>query len=191
VKTDSQLTEEVAKKQGVDKKEVEQVISAQAPLIAEPEKNIEQTVIVPSTVSIDEYEQVKKMWINHYEKGEIPVTENIKTRNQWVDQDITLIINTLNKLLSDKEEMKQQGLDEVGFILPIFMVNNLDGEQLITYLKAKVEAAKQVKELGEKEKEITQKLKAKSEEELIDVFKPKKKEAGKTMEMKEELKIEN
>jgi len=187
-KTDSQLVEEVAKQQGVDKNEVKEVVSAQAPLITEPEKNIEQTVIVPATVSIDEYEQVKKMWIDHYEKGEIPVTENVKTREQWVEQDITLIINTLNKLLSDKEEIKQKGLDEVGFILPIFMINNLNGEQLITYLKAKVEAAKQVRDMTEKEAEITQRLKNKAEE--VEVLRPKKKEAEKQMKMQEELKNE-
>jgi len=160
-------------------------------LTPESKKNIEEIIAVSPTVTLDEYEQVKKMWINAYEKGEIPKTENIRTRGEWVEYDIVLITNTLNKLLSDDKMLKAQALDEIGYILPIFLINNLSGDQLVTYLKAKIEAAKQVNNNILKEKEITQKLKAKSEEELVDVLKPKKKEAGKTMEMKEELKIEN
>ena len=137
-------------------------------------------------MTIDEYEQVKKMWIEHYEKGEIPPAENIKTRMAWVDQDIVLITNTLNKLLSDDKTLQEQALDEVGFILPIFLVNNLSGEQLVTYLKAKIEAAKEVKGLGLKEREIADRLKAESEK--VEVDRPKRKEAAKTMEMKREIK---
>ena len=155
-----------------------------------PEKPIEQTIAVPPTVSIEDYEQVKKMWKQQYEKGEVPVTENVKSRAQWVEQDIVFITNTLNKLLSPNDELKQQGLDDVGFILPIFLLNNLKGEELVVYLKAKVEAARAVKEAFDKEKEITEKLKAQAPEEFVEVAKPKEKKAEKTMEMKEEMKID-
>ncbi len=186
VKTNKDLVEKVAAEQNVKPQEVKDVVAAQAPLVAEPEKNIEQTITIPQTVSIDEYEQVKKMWRQQYEKGEVPRTENIGTRDSWVDNDIVMITNTLNKLMSENQELKQEGLDEVGYILPVFMVNSLNGEQLVTYLKAKVEAAKSVKELFDKEKEITEKLKAESEK--VEVALPKKKAEEKTMEMKEELK---
>jgi hypothetical protein len=177
----------VAKENNMDTEQVKKVIEAQDKLISEPEKNIEQTVVMSQAVSIDEYEEVKKMWTQQYEKGEIPATENIKTRSEWVDQDIVVITNTLNKLFSSDLTIKQQGLDEVGYILPIFLVNNLSGEQLVTYLKAKIEAAKTVQALIDREKEVTERLKAKVEE--VDVMKPKAKEAAKTMELKEELKI--
>lgn len=186
VKADTKITQAVADKLNVKQEEVQEVVSTQAPIVSEPEKNIEQTITIPQTVSIDEYEQVKKMWVNQYEKGEIPMMENIKTRDSWVENDIVMITNTLNKLFSENQELKQEGLDEVGYILPVFMVNSLNGEQLVTYLKAKVEAAKSVKELTDREKEITEKLKAESEK--VEVSKPKRKEANKTMEMKEELK---
>lgn len=186
VKTDAKLVEAVAAEQKIKPQEVRQVVAAQAPVVSEPEKNIEQTIVIPQTVSIDEYEQVKKMWVEQYEKGEVPITENIKTRDDWVEKDIVIITNTLNKLMSENPELKHEGLDEIGFILPIFMVNNLNGEQLVTYLKAKIEAAKTVKELFDKEKEVTAKLK--SESEKVEVALPKKKAAEKTMEMKAELK---
>ncbi|KKP87274.1 MAG: hypothetical protein UR89_C0003G0004 [Candidatus Roizmanbacteria bacterium GW2011_GWA2_35_8] len=188
VSANTKIAEEVAQKQNIDTADVKKVITAQAPILADSDKNIEQSVSVSPLVSLDEYEQVKKMWRETYEKGEIPLTENVRTREEWVDQDVVLITNTLNKLLSDDESLKNQALDEVGFILPIFLVNNLSGEQLVTYLKAKIEAAKQVSELQQKEKEITEKLKAKTEK--VDIARPKKKEAEKTTEMKRELKID-
>ncbi|MFZ6035412.1 MAG: hypothetical protein ACOYUB_04710 [Patescibacteria group bacterium] len=186
VATDTKVAEEIAKKQNLDAAEVKKVVAAQMPIIAEPEKHIEAVTPVSPLVSIEEYEQVKKMWVDHYEKGEIPVAENIRSRSAWVEQDIVLITNTLNKLLSEDQLLKEQALDEVGFIMPIFMVNSLSGEQLVTYLKAKVEAAKQVQELQQKEKEITERLKAEGDK--VEVSLPKKKEAAKTMTMSEELK---
>ncbi len=189
VKSDVKIAEAVAVEQNLKPQEVKDVVAAQAPLLTEPEKNIEQTISIPQTVPIDEYEQVKKMWESQYEKGEVPVTENIRTRDSWVEKDIVAITNTLNKLFSANQELKQEGLDEVGYILPVFMVNSLNGEQLVTYLKAKVEAAKSVKELFDKEKEITEKLKSKSE--TVEVFKPKKKEAEKTMKLEEKLEMKN
>ncbi|MEK7597090.1 MAG: hypothetical protein AAB441_00410 [Patescibacteria group bacterium] len=155
-------------------------------LTSDTKKNIEEIIAVSPAVTLDEYEQVKKMWINAYEKGEIPKTENLRSRSEWVEYDIVLITNTLNKLLSDDKVLKAQALDEIGFILPIFLVNNLSGDQLVTYLKAKIEAARTVKTLIDREKEVTEKLKTKSEE-TVEVLKPKKKEAEKTTEMKAEL----
>lgn len=194
------ITQEVAKQTGVTKEKVADILKATADQtkenkiaakqmiqVAEPEKHIEETVAVPPP-SIEDYEEVKKMWKEQYEKGEVPVTENITSRSQWVEQDIVFITNTLNKLLSSDEKLKSEGLDDLSYVLPIFLINNLKGEELIVYLKAKVEAAKTVRENMEKEKEITEKLKAKSEEQLVDVERPKEEEAKKTMEMKKELK---
>ena len=129
------------------------------------------------------------MWTQQYEKGEVPVSENITTRSQWVDQDVVFITNTLNKLVSEDEKLRQQGLDDLAYILPLFLINNLKGEELVVYLKAKLEAAKTVKEQINREKELTEKLKSKSEEELVEIERPKAQEAEKTMEMKQELEI--
>lgn len=187
IKMKNNLVGEIAKAENINVADVERVIQTQMPLISEPEKHVEQTVPIPTTVSIEDYEEVKKMWVKQYEKGEVPVTENISSRRQWIDQDTVFITNTLNKLLSTDEKIKQEGFDDIGYILPIFLINNLKGEELLVYLKAKLEAAKMVGEILEKEREITERLKTKSEEELVDVEKPKEKEAEKTMEMKKEL----
>lgn len=179
------VIKEVAKIENVREEEVQKIIQTQIPLIAEPEKHIEQAVAIPPSVSLEDYEQVKHMWQDQYEKGEVPVTENIKSRSQWLDNDIVFITNTLNKILSPDEKIKQEGLNDIGYIIPIFLINNMKGEELAVYLKAKLEAAKTVKEQKEKEDEATRKVK--KEEEFVEVEKPKATEAEKTMEMKREL----
>lgn len=158
-------------------------------VVKPPEKPIETLIAVPPTVSIEDYEQVKKMWKQQYERGEVPVAENIKSREEWVMQDAVFITNTLNKLLSPSDELRQQGLDDIGYILPIFLINNLKGEELIVYLKAKLEAAKSVAEEKQKEKEIEARLKAQTEEELVEVAAPKEAEKAKEMKMEEKMEI--
>jgi len=198
----TKITDAISKETGVSKEKVATILQTTAQTTQtnqqvvkqmthaiEPEKHVEETITVPPTVALEDYEEVKKMWKEQYEKGEVPVTENITSRQQWVDQDTIFVTNTLNKLLSSDPQVKNQGLDDIAYILPIFLINNLKGEELMVYLKAKLEAAKAVKESLDREKEITEKLKAQANEQFVDVEKPKVKEAEKTMEMKQELKI--
>ncbi|MFZ2206058.1 MAG: hypothetical protein WA061_03740 [Microgenomates group bacterium] len=188
VKKNKEVVKKVAEKEQMKEEDVERVIETQTPLVSEPEKTIEQTVAIPPSVSIEDYEEVKKMWTQQYEKGEVPASENITSREQWVDQDIVFITNTLNKLLSADDKLRQEGIDDLAYILPIFLINSLKGEELIVYLKAKIEAAKFVKHDMDKEREITEKLKKKSEEteEFVDV-KKKTEENTKTLEMSQDL----
>lgn len=162
------LAKNLAEKEGVKQDDVERVLQAQQPLVTE-KSSIESTVAIPPYISIEEYEEVKQMWKKQYESGEVPTTDNITTRAQWVAQDTVFITNTLNKLLSSDETLRQQGLDDVGYIMPIFMINNLKGEQLLVYLKAKLEAAKMVAQQIDREKTLTDKLKEKSTEEFVDI----------------------
>ena len=160
--------------------------------MAAPEDNIEQTIKVPATVSIEEYEDVKKMWAKQYTEGEVPVSRTIKTRADWYTSDIVFITNTLNKLLSNDQKLKDEALDSLGYILPIFTINNLSQEKLLVYLKAKLEAAKSVREKLAHEEEIKEKLKArlsKENEELVDVPLVKKREKEKTMKIEESEEI--
>jgi len=85
--------------------------------------------------------------------------------------------------VSDSPEIRQEGLDELGYILPIFLINNLKGDQLLVYLKAKLEAAKEAASLFIQKKEEVESTKV---EEFVDVAKPKAEEKEKAAEMKEE-----
>ena len=184
-----QSVKEVAVKEDVTEEDVEMIMKNSIPVVVEPEKYIEQTVTIPPSISLEDYEEVKKMWISQYEKGEVPTTEDISTREEWVNKDVVFVTNTLNKLLSPNEELKQQGLDDLGYILPIFLINNLKGEELIVYLKAKVEAAKQVAEQIDREKQIVLKLQKKDEEELVEVDRPKTKAAAKTITLQDSMEL--
>ncbi|MCX6732655.1 MAG: hypothetical protein NTV98_03900, partial [Candidatus Roizmanbacteria bacterium] len=158
IKKNKEVVKKVAEKEQMKEEDVERVIETQTPLVSEPEKTIEQLVSIPPSVSIEDYEEVKKMWTQQYEKGEVPSSENITSREQWVDQDVVFITNTLNKLLSADDKLRQEGIDDLAYILPIFLINSLKGEELIVYLKAKIEAAKAVKHDMDKEREITEQI---------------------------------
>ncbi len=189
VKKNKELTKSVAEKQKIKQEEVEKIVQDQQPLVAEPEKHIEESISIPPSVSLEDYEQVKKMWKNQYERGEVPVSAKIQSREGWVESDIVFITNTLNKLVSSSSELRQEGLDDLGYILPIFLINNLKGDELLVYLKAKLEAAKEVKEAKTKEAEVKKEgeEKEKQEEEFVDVSKPKTAEKEKVMKMEEEI----
>lgn len=178
VESANEVIKEVAAQEQIKEEEAAQVVQEQLQIAAEPEKNVEKIVAVPPSVSIEEYEELKQMWSEQYENGDIPVQDNIQSREEWVDQDIVTITNVMNKIISPNPELQQQGLDELGFIIPIFMINNMKGDQLITYLKAKLEAAKSVQKLLNKEREIREKLEKQKEddEELVEL-KNKKAEA--------------
>lgn len=171
------VVDEVAKQEGVSAKDVANTIQTQMNVTTAPEENIEKTITIPQSVSLEDYEQVKEMWTKHYEEGEIPVSEQIKTRQDWISQEIVYITNTLNKILSSDEQLRQEGLDELGFLLPIFLINNLKGEELIVYLKAKLEAAKLVQKLLEKEEAVKKDLSQEEDEEVFVDVKQKEEEA--------------
>ena len=181
-----EIIEQISQKEELEPKTVEKIIENQISTLIEPEKDIEETITIPPSVSIEEYEEVKRMWKSQYEKGEVPKTEKITTRENWIRDEIIFITNTLNKLLSPDKQLQQQGLEDLGYILPIFLINNLTGEQLIVYLKAKLEAAKEVLQEKEREKEIIDKLKNKQEEEKVKVVAPKAKEE-KTIELEAQI----
>ncbi len=175
------VVEKVAQTEHTDIATVKDVSQEQLKALSTAEKDIEDYVPQTKKVSIEDYEEVKSMWIEHYESGEIPETENVRSREDWVAQDTIRISNILNKLMSSNKTMQEQGLAEVGYILPIFMVNNLSGEELLVYLKAKIQAAKETARSLEKEKELREKIKTEDEETLVEVEKPHEEE--KAMQM--------
>jgi hypothetical protein len=183
-----QLVKEVAVKENINEEDVQKVVDAQVPLV-EPDEAVTKAISIPPTVSIEDYEEVKKMWTNQYEKGEVPVSVDVQSREEWLDQDIIFITNTLNKLLSTDPQLRQEAMDEIGYILPIFIINNLKGDELMVYLKAKLEAAKSVKENLQKIKDLTNKLKSEADkdEDLVEVDRSKTESAQKEMHMSEEM----
>lgn len=170
----------VAQKVGVPPAQVKKILASAQPLPTRP-------VIAP-TISIEDYEDVKKMWLKHYRSAPIPVSEIIKTRQQWVVQEEKRITNISNLLMNTDPKLKQKGLLELAEILPFMLLGGFSDLEILTYLKAKLEAAKQAQiemEIEAKAKEEAKKI---EEEALVEV--PAKKEEAKEKEAVLEQKME-
>lgn len=103
-------------------------------------------------VSLDDYEAVKKMWTDNYKNLEVPNSQ--QTRKQWIDEDIASINETISLLSSANPQDVEKGMQEVSDILPFLLIGGFSQTEIIAYLKAKMEAGKDVVEnVSEKEEE--------------------------------------
>jgi len=132
-------------------------------------------------VSIDDYESVKKIWQENYQKLDPPRTIEGKQKNrkEWILNDIDKISETINLLVSSDLGNITKGMEAVGAILPFLLIGGFAQTEVIAYLKAKLEAAKAVtEEISKKEEE---------ESTMLDTSR-KKEEKPKEQEAQEELK---
>lgn len=132
------------------------------------------------SVSLDDYEAVRKMWQENYLNMEPPKSFDAKTkgRKEWVSFDINKISLAIEYLTSTDPANIKKGMDSVGNILPFLLIGGFSQTEVITYLKAKLEAAKSVLlDLGKKEEE----------EETMVERKEGKEEKAKEMETEEKI----
>lgn len=97
-------------------------------------------------VSLEDYEQVKKMWLNNYRHTELPGDLEVKERSDWVKKEVQTITTALERLSSADEDVKEEGLKMLSGILPFILMGDFSEREIIVYLKSKLEAAKQVLE---------------------------------------------
>ncbi len=97
-------------------------------------------------VSIEEYEDVKKMWVENYQNMETPIGPNglPVEKHTFLQQDIENITETINLLSSENQENVDRGMERVANILPFLLLGGFSKTEVISYLKAKLEAAKAV-----------------------------------------------
>ena len=145
--------------------------------------DVDDLISEEDSLSVDEYEEIKQMWINHYLHGEVPVSETIKTREDWVRKDMIDIENVLNKIVSEDEDVRAEGLQQVADIIPFFMLANMSVTDVAVYLKAKRAAAKEVNEMMMRESAVKERLQAQSQEEFIDVDRTQAESTPKAQEM--------
>ncbi len=98
------------------------------------------------SVSLDDYEAVKKMWVENYQKLDPPKSVGSKEVNRkgWIMSDINKITETINLLVSTDPQNVKKGMESVGTILPFLLIGGFSQTEVIAYLKAKLEAAKAV-----------------------------------------------
>lgn len=141
--------------------------------------NLPQTNQVQQ-VSIEEYEDVKKMWQENYQNMETPVgpSGTPVDKHTFLQQDIGNITETINLLSSTNQDDVDKGMDRVANILPFLLLGGFSKTEVISYLKAKLEAAKSV---------LTSVDSKKEEEDTMVERGEGTKEGHQQMEMKQEL----
>ncbi|KKS95388.1 MAG: kinetoplast-associated protein [Candidatus Gottesmanbacteria bacterium GW2011_GWA2_43_14] len=186
--SDRQKIKEVAEKLEVSEDKVRETLakagSASLKSIAAKEQKVQAEASIPAaTISLDDYQNVVEMWKNHYQNAPVPVTEKIRERADWLVSEEKKLTNVYNLLSSVNPEMKQQGLEKVSEILPFMLLGGFSEAEMLTYLKAKVEANRQVMGQLKMEAKLTEKikeeLKSEEEETLVEVT-GKKEEEEKT-----------
>ena len=106
-------------------------------------------------VSIEEYEDVKKMWQENYQNMETPVGPNgiPSDKHSFIQQDVENITETINLLSSENQDNVDRGMERVANILPFLLLGGFSKTEVISYLKAKMEAAKSVLTAVDQKKE--------------------------------------
>jgi hypothetical protein len=143
-------------------------------------------------VTVEDYEEVKSMWLTHYRNSPVPISETIKNRKQWLTEEEKKLTNISHLLGSSDPKLKQEGLEKVADILPFMLLGNFTPAEIVAYLKAKLEADKQIQQEVDIEEKVKSQVMAQVEEEketLLTVESPKKQETEKhmSMENKDEL----
>jgi hypothetical protein len=150
----------------------EKILEAKAkgdPLATEIVQLTTDTISVPivnrvQTVSQEDFQSVKHMWKDNYKDLEVPLELN-ETRNDWIQDDISNMDQIVGMLSSTNQEQAAQGLREVSHILPFLMIGGFSQTEIISYLKAKREAAREALEDINKEEETKVARDTKKEEE--------------------------
>ncbi len=97
-------------------------------------------------VNLDDYEEVKKLWIENFRKLDVPadINGNPRDRKEWLNEEVGQIPVVIELLLSGDPKQVEKGKNMVAKILPFLLLGGFSKEEIIAYLKAKLEAAKQV-----------------------------------------------
>jgi len=122
--------------------------------------DLPDTKEVPDTnelqpVSDQDYEEVKKLWEENYRNLPVPAEYGSEAtgRIAWITADIKNIEETIALLTTNDTEKEQQGMQKVSEILPMLMLGGFSQNEIIGYLKAKVDAGNTVVAELQKEEE--------------------------------------
>lgn len=133
-------------------------------------------------VNLEDYEEVKQTWQENYRKLEPPAGPDGKpeSRSDWLKAEIKQIPTVIDLLMSGDPARQEEGKKMVSKILPFLLLGGFSNAEIVAYLKAKLEAAKQVL------KEVLQ-VEGKEEEEDTKVEVDRTQHAEKTMNAQAEI----
>lgn len=138
-----------------------------------PEKNSVQQV------NLDDYEEVKNIWQENYRKIDPPAGPdgNPRDRKSWLKEEVKKIPEVIDLLLSPDPQKQKEGKERVSKILPFLLLGGFSKEEIVAYLKAKLEAAKVV---------LNELLQVEGQAEEVEVTKTKQ-EKPKVMQVEEKM----
>lgn len=94
-------------------------------------------------VSKEDYQAVKDMWKQNYKNIEVPQGV-AASRTEMIKDDIASIDETIALLSSQDQDKVEEGMNQVSNLLPFLLVGGFSQTEIIEYLKAKEDAAKEV-----------------------------------------------
>lgn len=129
-------------------KKIQEAQAKGEPIATEVAALAQKTAALPTTnrvqqVSKEDYQAVKDMWKQNYTNLEVP-QGMAGTRSEWIKDDIESIDETIGLLTSPDADKVQEGMDQVSNILPFLMVGGFSQEEIVAYLRAKQDAAKEI-----------------------------------------------
>lgn len=160
--TEEEKIARVAQKTSTSKENVKKIMDNM------PEMPATTNPTGPAPVTIEEYEEVRKMWMKHYQNSDVPISENIKSRDDWIAEDIQKLTNTINLLTSTSVKDRQKGMENVAELLPFLLLGGFTDLETLSYIKAKLEAARLVMEEMEHVDKAREEAKE-NEEELVSI----------------------
>lgn len=161
--------EKIAKDTSTDLQKVKDVLGTVAAFNLEKPEITKPKLAKHKPVSIEDYEEVKNMWANHYKQSEVPVSDNIKNRKEWLEEDIRSLNNILNLLTSFNPKNKEKGMKAVAEILPFLLLGGFSEFETVIYLKAKLQAAKLTLSELENEEKIKEEAVKEEQETLLEL----------------------
>ncbi len=115
-------------------------------------------------VNLEDYEEVKQTWEDNYRKLEPPAGPEgqPQKRSEWLKAEVAQIPRVIDLLLSGDPARVEEGKRMVSKILPFLLLGGFSNTEIVSYLKAKLEAAKavlkEVLQVEEKEAETETKV---------------------------------
>jgi hypothetical protein len=159
----SQISAATQKAQGTADKKEQQLIAAQVKKELPYVNRVQQ-------VSLEDYEEVRKLWTENYQTLEPPhdLSGREVERQAWIKGDIDRVNQAITLLNSPEPARVNEGMEMVGNILPFLLIGGFSKSEVIAYLKAKMEAGKQVladiiKKEEEEDSMVESKVKKKEE----------------------------
>jgi hypothetical protein len=97
-------------------------------------------------VNLEDYEEVKQTWQENYKKLDPPTGPGgePQKRSEWLKTEIKQIPTVIDLLLSGDPKRVEEGKRMVSKILPFLLLGGFSNTEIVSYLKAKLEAAKTV-----------------------------------------------